>query len=197
MLNVLSTYNYLILKNRCVKNFTSLIWWIKIKKNDKNYLVVKQIWFYFVFYIYHIFSMSYSLSFSKAILVVIFISDKTRQNQFEFLSTGSLSEILNIPKPTLVKILQSLTAEGIIETKEGKFGGIRLIKDPSNISVLEILNAVEKGKSLFNTTFDIKAKGHRPDKAQMSLLNLFGVAENKMKEELGKKTIAQILDEMS
>ena len=160
-------------------------------------MVVKQIWFYFVFYIYHIFSMSYSLSFSKAILVVIFISDKTRQNQFEFLSTGSLSEILNIPKPTLVKILQSLTAEGIIETKEGKFGGIRLIKDPSNISVLEILNAVEKGKSLFNTTFDIKAKGHRPDKAQMSLLNLFGVAENKMKEELGKKTIAQILDEMS
>jgi Rrf2 family protein len=141
--------------------------------------------------------MSYSLSFSKAILVVIFISDKTRQNQFEFLSTASLSEILNIPKPTLVKILQSLTAEGIIETKEGKFGGIRLIKDPSNISVLEILNAVEKGKSLFNTTFDIKAIGNRPDKAQVSLLNLFSMAENKMKEELGKKTIAQILEEMS
>lgn len=141
--------------------------------------------------------MSYSLSFSKAILVVIFISDKTRQNQFEFLSTASLSEILNIPKPTLVKILQSLTAEGIIETKEGKFGGIRLIKDPSNISVLEILNAVEKGKSLFNTTFDIKAKGQRPDKAQLSLLSLFSMAENKMKEELGKKTIAQILEEMS
>ncbi len=141
--------------------------------------------------------MSYSLSFSKAILVVIFISDKTRQNQFEFLSTASLSEILNIPKPTLVKILQSLTAEGIIETKEGKFGGIRLIKDPSNISVLEILNAVEKGKSMFNTTFDIKAKGHRPDKAQLSLLKLFSVAENKMKEELAKKTIEQILNEMN
>jgi len=141
--------------------------------------------------------MSYSLSFSKAILVVIFISDKTRQNQYEFLSTASLSEFLNIPKPTLVKILQSLTAEGIIETKEGKFGGIRLIKDPSNISVLEILNAVEKGKSLFNTTFDIKAKGQRPDKAQISLLDLFDAAENKMKEELSKKTIAQILEEMN
>ena len=141
--------------------------------------------------------MSYSMSFSKAILVVIFISDKTRQNQFEFLSTASLSEVLNIPKPTLVKILQSLTAEGIIETKEGKFGGIRLVKDPSNISVLEILNAIEKGKSLFNTTFDISAKGQRPDKAKLSLLDLFSMAENKMKDELGKKTIAQILDEMS
>ncbi len=141
--------------------------------------------------------MSYSLSFSKAILVVIFISDKIRQNQFDFLSTASLSEILNIPKPTLVKILQSLTAEGIIETKEGKFGGIRLIKEPSQISVLEILNAIEKGKSLFNSTFDINAKGQRPDKAQLSLLNLFSVAEKKMKDELGKKTIAQILKEMN
>jgi Rrf2 family protein len=141
--------------------------------------------------------MSYSLSFSKAILVVIFISDKIRQNQFDFLSTASLSEILNIPKPTLVKILQSLTAEGIIETKEGKYGGIRLVKEPADISVLEILHAIEKGKSLFNTTFDIRAKGQRPDKAKLSVLELFSAAEQKMKEELGKKTIAQILEEMS
>jgi Rrf2 family protein len=141
--------------------------------------------------------MSYSLSFSKAILVVIFISDKIRQNQFDFLSTASLSKILNIPKPTLVKILQSLTAEGIIETKEGKYGGIRLVKEPADISVLEILHAIEKGKSLFNTTFDIRAKGQRPDKAKLSVLELFSEAEQKMKEELGKKTIAQILEEMS
>jgi Rrf2 family protein len=141
--------------------------------------------------------MSFSLSFSKAVLVVIFISDKSRQNQFEFLSTASIAEILNIPKPTLVKILQSLTAEGIIEAKEGKFGGIRLSKEPEQISVLDILNAIEKGKSLFNTTFDIKAKGQRPDKAQQSLQSLFGFAESKMRDELAKKTVAQILDEMN
>jgi len=74
--------------------------------------------------------MSYSLSFSKAILVVIFISDKIRQGQYEFLSTKLISEVLNIPKPTLVKILQNLSIAGIIETKEGKQGGIRLIKKP-------------------------------------------------------------------
>ncbi len=72
--------------------------------------------------------MSYSLSFSKAVLVVIFISDKIRQGQYDFLSTKTISEILNIPKPTLVKILQNLSVAGIIETKEGKQGGIRLMK---------------------------------------------------------------------
>lgn len=141
--------------------------------------------------------MSYSLSFSKAILVIIFISDKIRQEQYEFLSTGSISEILNIPKPTLVKILQGLTAEGLIETKEGKFGGIRLTKDPANITVLDIFNAIEKGKSLFNTAFDIKASGSRPDKAQQSLVQLFNTTEAAMFHSLSQKTIAQILQEMS
>lgn len=141
--------------------------------------------------------MSYSLSFSKAVLVVIFISDKIRQGQFEFLSTKSISEILNIPKPTLVKILQSLTMAGMIETKEGKQGGIRLRKKPSDITVLDILEATEKGKSLFNTSFNILAEGKRPDNARRSVTVLLEKAELEMKKALGKKSIAEILVEMN
>ena len=140
--------------------------------------------------------MSYSLSFSKAILVVIFISDKIRQGQFEFLSTKSISEILNIPKPTLVKILQSLSIAGFIETKEGKQGGIRLLKSPDDITVLDILNAVEANKSLFQTSFNILAEGKRPDNAQKSIAALLNTAEDEMKNVLGKKTIGQVLKEM-
>lgn len=141
--------------------------------------------------------MSYSLSFTKAILVVIFISDKIRQGQHEFLSTASISEILNIPKPTLVKILQSLAVEGIIQTKEGKHGGIRLMKAPADITVLDIFEAIEKGKPLFQTSFDIFAKGKRPDNAQASIVDLFEKTENSMKTALAQKTIAQILDDMN
>ncbi|HPE58539.1 MAG TPA: Rrf2 family transcriptional regulator [Bacteroidales bacterium] len=141
--------------------------------------------------------MSYSLSFSKSILVVIFIADKIRQGQFEFLSTASISEVLNIPKPTLIKILQGLSADGIIETKEGKQGGIRLLKDPAQITVLDVLNAVEKGKPLFQTSYDIAAKGKRPDNAKVIITGLFAQSENQMKLVLAQKTIGQILDEMS
>lgn len=141
--------------------------------------------------------MSYSLSFSKSILVVIFISDKIRQGQFEFLSTKSISEVLNIPKPTLVKILQNLSIAGIIETKEGKLGGIRLMKAPSEITILDILNAMEKGKALFQTSFNILAEGKRPDNAQKSITELLNNAEDQMKHILNQKTIAEILSEMS
>ena len=140
--------------------------------------------------------MAYSSSFSKSILVVIFISDKIRQGQFEFLSTKVISEILNIPKPTLVKILNSLSQADLIETKEGKQGGIRLLKQPSEITILDILESVERGKKLFNTSFDILAKGQRPDNAQKSVSSILQKAENEMKKSLSEKTIEEILIEM-
>ncbi len=130
--------------------------------------------------------MSYSLSFTKSILVVIFISDKIRQKQFEFLSTADISKYLSIPKPTLVKILQNLNIANIIETKEGKQGGIRLLKDPSKITVLEIFEAMEKGKPLFQTSFNIFAEGKRPNNAQKSIKNVLNDAENQLKNELSK-----------
>ena len=126
----------------------------------------------------------------------LFISDKVRQEQYDYLSTASISEVLSIPKPTLVKIMQSLTGAGIIETKEGKHGGIRLAKDPAEITVFHILEAVEKGKPLFQTSFDIRARGQRPDKAREVLLALFERAESRMQQELNTKTIAEIMDDM-
>ncbi len=141
--------------------------------------------------------MSYSLSFTKSILVVIFISDKIRQKQFEYLSTADISKYLSIPKPTLVKILQNLNQANIIETKEGKNGGIRLMKEPSKITVLEILDAMERGKPLFQTNYNILADAKRPNTAQKSIKNILTDAENQLKNELSKKTIGEILIEMN
>lgn len=140
--------------------------------------------------------MSYSLSFTKSIMVIIFISDKIRQEQYEFLSTAEISKLLSIPKPTLVKIMQSFNAAGIIETKEGKSGGIRLSKDPKDISILDILDAVEKSKSLFQTSFNMLAEGKRPDSAQKAIKSILGGAEEVMRKDLAKTSIADILKEM-
>ncbi len=141
--------------------------------------------------------MSYSLSFTKSIMVVIFISDKIRREQFEFLSTADISKYLSIPKPTLVKILQNLNMANIIETKEGKLGGIRLMKDPAKITLLEIFEAMEKGKPLFQTSFNIFAEGKRPSNAQKSIKKILNDAEKQLKDNLSKKTISEILVEMN
>jgi len=115
---------------------------------------------------------------------------------YEFLSTKVIAETLDIPRPTLVKILQNLTIAGIVETKEGKQGGIRLAKKPSNITVLDVFKAQEIGKPLFQTSFQIPAVGKRPDAAQKSVGELLVSAEEAMKKTLNTKKISDILDEM-
>jgi len=140
--------------------------------------------------------VSYSVSLSKAILVVIFISDKIRQRMFEFISAQMISKVLNIPKPTLVKILQNLTHAGIIETKEGKNGGIRIAKPIGKITVLDVFEAMEQEKPLFPSAFSIAAEGRRPSNAQKSLAALLAASEKQMKLVLAKKTIEDILEEM-
>ena len=58
------------------------------------------------------------------------------------------------------------------------------MKQPSEITVLEILEAMEKGKPLFQTSLNILAEGKRPNNAQRSIKNVLNDAESKLKYEL-------------
>ncbi|MCB9104195.1 MAG: Rrf2 family transcriptional regulator [Anaerolineales bacterium] len=66
--------------------------------------------------------MSYSLTFSQSVITVLFVADKVQQGIYDFVPTQEISDALNIPKPSAVKILQSLNRAGIIETREGAKG---------------------------------------------------------------------------
>lgn len=73
------------------------------------------------------------------------IADKMRHGISDFVPTKQLAEDLNIAAPSAVKILQSLGGAGIIETREGAKGGVRLAIPPSNIRALDVFNALGKG----------------------------------------------------
>ncbi|TRX37392.1 Rrf2 family transcriptional regulator [Flavobacterium sp. ZT3R18] len=140
--------------------------------------------------------MAYSLSFSKSILVLIFISDKTRRGETEFISTKVMSELLNIPKPTLSVILGNLMRAGILQTKEGVNGGVRMAKGEANISLLDILIAIENEKPLFQTEYDLNVSGARPDNAKKSINAILKDIEKKIKEDMKKTTLKDILNSM-
>ncbi|HEX2960160.1 MAG: Rrf2 family transcriptional regulator [Ignavibacteria bacterium] len=61
-----------------------------------------------------------------------------------------IAKELNIPKEFVSKILQSLREHGIIESKKGKTGGFALAKDPSQIRLIEIVEAID-GLGIFNS----------------------------------------------
>jgi Rrf2 family protein len=136
--------------------------------------------------------MSYSLTYSQAILIVVYVADKIRQGLYEYVPARAVAESLAIPAPTVSKILQSLARAGIIETREGARGGIRLALPPAKVSLLDVLEAMEQKRSLF-ATMHINAKGERPTRAQRAIRDALGSAELAMRSSLREVSVADIL----
>ena len=67
------------------------------------------------------------------------------------MDSDTLSKELNISKSFLSKILQSLTRHQILQSFKGVNGGFELIKDKNEITILEVMRAVEgKGPAVFD-----------------------------------------------
>lgn len=58
-------------------------------------------------------------------------------------SSKDIANDMTIPRDYLIQLAQLLRNAGIIEARPGKHGGYRLAKDPSEITVLEIMSALE------------------------------------------------------
>ena len=61
-----------------------------------------------------------------------------------------IAATLKVPKEFVSKILQSLTANGIVASKKGKFGGFALAKDPTRIRLIDIVAAID-GLEMFES----------------------------------------------
>lgn len=58
-------------------------------------------------------------------------------------NTRNIAEIYNIPRELLAKILQKLAKKGIIHSQNGPKGGYTLLKEPGDITLGEIIRAIE------------------------------------------------------
>lgn len=65
-------------------------------------------------------------------------------------SVGEIAQKMFIPKSFLAKILQRLVREGIVESSRGAKGGFWLHKKPENITLLELMLAMQ-GIASINT----------------------------------------------
>lgn len=141
--------------------------------------------------------MSYSLGFSQAVAVALFVADKVQQGMYEFVPTKALSEQLGIPAPSAVKILQALNRAGIVETREGAKGGVRLARAPAKVSLLDVFTAIEADRPLFRTDLSFTVGGAKPTRARAAIGAVLGDAESAMKQSLGKTTIAALLKQIN
>lgn len=138
--------------------------------------------------------MSYSLGYSQAILVVVFVADKIRQELFDYVPTHAVASSLGIPAPSTAKVLHALVRAGLVETREGSKGGVRLAVAADRITLCDIFDAMENRRPLFQAHVGVAAKGERPTRAQRAIRDALDGAEAAMRARLAETTVQHILD---
>jgi Rrf2 family protein len=74
------------------------------------------------------------------------------------LPAAKLAEYHGVPAAYLAKHLQALAGAGVLETVRGPRGGYRLARPPAEISVLDVVEAIDGDEAAFRCT-EIRRRG--------------------------------------
>jgi len=112
------------------------------------------------------------------------------------LSAKHLAEYFDLPAPYLAKILQQLSSAGLLRTKRGKQGGYSLAKPSDDVSLLDIVQAIE-GKAAFFRCSEIRRRGPcagsaKDYSAPCSIAAAMWRADLAWKSELAKTSLGEV-----
>ena len=110
---------------------------------------------------------------------------------------GRLAEFHGVPPSYLAKHLQALAHAGIVESIAGRTGGYRLARDARDITLLEVVQAVESDQPAFRCS-EIRRRGPaaapaRHYSARCAIAVAMDRAEEAWRRELASQTIADIV----
>lgn len=81
-----------------------------------------------------------------AVRAMIYLAELGPQNRA---STSQIAQEKKIPPSFLAKIVSQLSVAGLLQTSRGARGGVSLAKDPGQISLLDVVEAID-GPILLN-----------------------------------------------
>ncbi|CCP10866.1 HTH-type transcriptional repressor nsrR [Stenotrophomonas maltophilia SKK35] len=116
-------------------------------------------------------------------------------------SSRDLAELQGVPAAFMAKIFPKLEKAGIVESTGGIRGGYQLARAPEDISVLDVVDAVEGQKALFDCQ-EIRGRcalfdGSPPRWANRGVCGIHAVminAQKAMREELARSSLASIAE---
>lgn len=98
----------------------------------------------------------------------------TGSGQRVLFSTRDLAEESHLPLPTVEKLLKKLTSSELLVSERGAHGGYRLAREPRNISIADIVSALEGPIALTECAGHVDACGLEnicPTKAPWKKIN--------------------------
>ena len=105
------------------------------------------------------------------------------------ISAKEIANKINIPSEHLAKILQNLSKFGLVLSKQGPNGGYFLGKDPSCITVSDVVKAVDKVTGIVTCLSDKNCA----QELSCSIRTPMKIVNNKVFELLNNITLAELI----
>lgn len=127
---------------------------------------------------------------------VLFLSIKKNKKIY---NATEVSNELKVPKEFVSKVLQILTDSGIVGSKKGKSGGFYLAKRPSEIKLIDIVEAIDGLEVFKNCVLGFPGCSHKEpcpvhDKWGKLRDDAYKMLSEETLEQLREKTINKIMD---
>ena len=139
---------------------------------------------------------------------IVILANLVAKDENAMYTAKELSEFSGIPFPTVTRILKMLSNKGILESQRGAQGGYELIKNSTDISVAEVIEAMEGPIALTECASDDCGCAFEPscavgkpwqkiNKAVNDVLRNISLSDMSVKDESQKLLKLTNIEEMS
>ncbi len=105
-----------------------------------------------------------------------------------------MSENVKVPQGFAMKILRKLTSEKIVRSKRGVNGGYELLRSPEDLTVADVIEAVDGEISISKCLSPTHDCLNNPDKSRCRYHNVFASVNGIIKERLSRLTIDMMVN---
>jgi Rrf2 family protein len=104
-------------------------------------------------------------------------------------TTDQIAQATRVPRAYLSKVLQSLVRAGVVSSQRGLHGGMTLGRTPQELTILEVVNAVEPIQRIRTCPLELAAHGVHLCPLHARVDQALALVE----EAFGSTTLAEIL----
>lgn len=108
-------------------------------------------------------------------------------------TTDQIAQATRVPRAYLSKVLQSLVRAGVVSSQRGLGGGMTLSRDPSELTILAVVNAVEPIQRIRSCPLELAAHGVHLCPLHARVDQALALVE----EAFGSTTLSEILSTRS
>ena len=129
----------------------------------------------------------FSQTVEYALRAVVYLASQSPAAQ----TTEDIAKATKVPQAYLSKVLQGLVQAGVVRSQRGVGGGIALVKEPGELTILEVVNAVDPIVRIKECPLDLASHGVRLCPLHRRVDNALAMVEKAFRST----TLAEILAE--